>query len=74
MAVVAGEDRGDLHHACHPAAFLMLAREKAYLVAWPIFGTSNQLLASLTLLAASVWLIKTGETPSSRSSPWRSCS
>ncbi len=43
-----------------PAAFLMLAREKAYLVAWPIFGTSNQLLASLTLLAVSIWLIKTG--------------
>jgi len=43
-----------------PAAFLMLAREKAYLVAWPIFGTSNQLLASLTLLAISVWLTKTG--------------
>jgi carbon starvation protein len=44
-----------------PAAFLLLAREKAYLVAWPIFGTSNQLLASLTLLAVSVWLIKTGK-------------
>ena len=43
-----------------PTAFLMLAQEKAYLVAWPIFGTSNQLLASLTLLAVSVWLIKTG--------------
>ena len=43
-----------------PTRFLMLAREKAYLVAWPIFGTSNQLLASLTLLAVSVWLIKTG--------------
>jgi carbon starvation protein len=43
-----------------PAAFLLFAREKAYLVAWPIFGTSNQLLASLTLLAVSVWLIKTG--------------
>jgi carbon starvation protein len=43
-----------------PAAFLLLSREKAYLVAWPIFGTSNQLLASLTLLAVSVWLIKTG--------------
>ena len=45
-----------------PAAFLMLAREKAYLVAWPIFGTSNQLLASLTLLAVSVWLIRTGRS------------
>jgi carbon starvation protein len=44
-----------------PTVFLMLARQKAYLVAWPIFGTSNQLLASLTLLAVSVWLIKTGK-------------
>jgi carbon starvation protein len=43
-----------------PAVFLLFAREKAYLVAWPIFGTSNQLLASLTLLAVSVWLFKTG--------------
>jgi len=43
-----------------PFAFLMLTEEKGYLVAWPIFGTSNQLLASLTLLAISVWLIKTG--------------
>ena len=43
-----------------PFAFLMLTKEKGYLVAWPIFGTSNQLLASLTLLAVSVWLIRTG--------------
>ncbi|HUV05856.1 MAG TPA: carbon starvation protein A [Armatimonadota bacterium] len=43
-----------------PFAFLMLTKEKGYLVAWPIFGTSNQLLASLTLLAVSVWLIGTG--------------
>ena len=43
-----------------PLAFLMLTKEKGYLVAWPIFGTSNQLLASLTLLAVSMWLIKTG--------------
>jgi carbon starvation protein len=33
-----------------PLAFLLLAKEKAYLLAWPIFGTSNQMLASLTLL------------------------
>jgi len=44
-----------------PLAFLMLTREKGYLVAWPIFGTSNQLLASLTLLAVSVWMKKTGK-------------
>jgi len=43
-----------------PLIFLMLTKEKGYIVAWPIFGTSNQLLASLTLLAISVWLIKTG--------------
>ncbi len=43
-----------------PLTFLMLTKEKGYLIAWPIFGTSNQLLASLTLLAISVWLIKTG--------------
>jgi carbon starvation protein len=44
-----------------PFVFLMLTKEKGYLVAWPIFGTSNQLLASLTLLAISVWLIRTGK-------------
>lgn len=45
-----------------PLVFLMVAREKAYLDAWPIFGTSNQLLASLTLLAVSVWSARTGRT------------
>ncbi len=39
----------------------MLTEEKGYLIAWPIFGTSNQLLASLILLAISVWLIKNGK-------------
>ena len=43
-----------------PLAILLATKEKGYIVAWPIFGTSNQLLASLTLLAVSVWLIKTG--------------
>lgn len=41
--------------------FLMFTKEKAYLVAWPIFGASNQLLASLILLAISVWLIQSGK-------------
>jgi carbon starvation protein len=45
-----------------PFAVLMLTREKGYVVAWPIFGTSNQLLASLTLLAVSVWLLRTGRS------------
>ena len=44
-----------------PLIFLMFTKEKGYLVAWPIFGTSNQLLASLTLLTILVWLIKTGK-------------
>jgi carbon starvation protein len=44
-----------------PLVVLLLAKEKAYLVAWPIFGTSNQLLASLILLAVSLWLIKSGK-------------
>jgi carbon starvation protein len=43
-----------------PLAFLTLTKEKGYLAAWPVFGISNQLLASLTLLAVSVWLIRTG--------------
>lgn len=46
-----------------PFAFLMAAREKGYLSAWPVFGASNQLLASLTLLGISVWLIRLGKKP-----------
>jgi carbon starvation protein len=46
-----------------PLVFLLTTREKAYLVAWPIFGTSNQMLASLTLLVISVWLIRCGKSP-----------
>jgi carbon starvation protein len=45
-----------------PLVFLLLTKEKAYLVAWPIFGTSNQMLASLTLLVISVWLIRSGKS------------
>ena len=41
----------------------MATKEKGYLIAWPIFGASNQLLASLILLAISVWLIKSGKNP-----------
>lgn len=45
-----------------PCIFLMTMQEKAYLAAWSIFGTSNQLLASLVLLAVTVWLLKTGKS------------
>ncbi|MDD5254693.1 MAG: carbon starvation CstA family protein, partial [Candidatus Omnitrophica bacterium] len=44
-----------------PFVFLMFTKEKGYLIAWPIFGTSNQLLASLILLAISVWLAQGGK-------------
>lgn len=32
----------------------------AYLAYWTLFGASNQLLAGLTLLAVTVWLLRTG--------------
>ena len=34
--------------------------EGAYRTFWTLFGTANQLLAALTLLAISVWLRRTG--------------
>jgi len=46
-----------------PAFFLIISKENAYKVAWSLFGTSNQLLASLTLLGISFWLWRTGKNP-----------
>jgi carbon starvation protein len=44
--------------------FLMyiLAYKNAFLVIWPIFGSANQLLASLALIAVSVWLVNRKKT------------
>ncbi|HET6202617.1 MAG TPA: carbon starvation CstA family protein [Planctomycetota bacterium] len=42
-----------------PAAILATAEPGAYRNFWTLFGTSNQLLASLTLLGVSVWLART---------------
>ncbi|MDZ4805387.1 MAG: carbon starvation CstA family protein [Candidatus Eisenbacteria bacterium] len=39
-----------------PALILMTAEPGAYLKFWILFGTSNQLLAALTLLSVTVWL------------------
>lgn len=39
----------------------ILAYKNAFLVIWPIFGTANQLLASLALIAVSVWLVNRGK-------------
>ena len=30
---------------------------------WPLFGTSNQLLAGITLMLISLWLVRTGRNP-----------
>lgn len=46
-----------------PFFFLMTTGDAAYLKFWPIFGASNQLLAALSLLGISVWLVKTGQNP-----------
>jgi carbon starvation protein len=35
----------------------VLAYSNAFTALWPIFGTANQLLAALTLLAVSAWLL-----------------
>jgi carbon starvation protein len=43
-----------------PALFIGTANEGSYRVFWTLFGTSNQLLAGLTLLAVSVWLYRGG--------------
>ncbi len=41
-----------------PALILGTAQEGAYLKFWTVFGTSNQLLAALTLMGVSVWLAR----------------
>jgi carbon starvation protein len=38
----------------------LLAYNNAFLVIWPAFGSANQLLASLALIAVSVWLVNRG--------------
>jgi carbon starvation protein len=43
-----------------PALLVAVSGEGAYRTFWTLFGTANQLLAALTLLAISVWLRRTG--------------
>lgn len=40
------------------AIIAWLAFSNSYLAIWPVFGTANQLLAALTLIAATVWLLR----------------
>jgi len=44
-----------------PFLFIMTASEGSYRTFWTLFGTSNQLLAGMTLLAVSVWLRAQGK-------------
>jgi carbon starvation protein len=43
-----------------PLVILLTSGENSYRQMWQLFGTSNQLLAALTLLGISVWLKRTG--------------
>jgi carbon starvation protein len=42
-----------------PLAWLVMAGEGAYRYFWVLFGTSNQLLAALSLLGIAVWMRRT---------------
>ncbi|HLL24978.1 MAG TPA: carbon starvation CstA family protein, partial [Kofleriaceae bacterium] len=44
-----------------PLLFLLAAKQGSYRLFWTLFGTSNQLLAALSLLAITVWLHKLGK-------------
>lgn len=47
--------------AALPLVFLLTTDPEGYRLFWTLFGTSNQLLASLTLLGIYVWLRKEGK-------------
>jgi carbon starvation protein len=47
--------------AAVPALVLVTAGPGGYQMFWTLFGTSNQLLAALTLLAVTVWLQQKGK-------------
>lgn len=44
-----------------PLTFLLAADQGSYRLFWTLFGTSNQLLAALSLLGITVWLRKLGK-------------
>lgn len=44
-----------------PAIFLLVAGKGSFIWFWSLFGTSNQLLAALSLLAITVWLHRMGK-------------
>jgi carbon starvation protein len=46
-----------------PLFFLETSKRGSFFDFWTLFGTSNQLLAALSLLAISVWLWRNGKRP-----------
>ncbi len=40
---------------------LVIAKTNGYKLIWPLFGSTNQLLAALTLIAVTVWLHRAGK-------------
>jgi len=56
----AGAILGTAITAAVPLVVLLAAGEGAYRSFWVLFGTSNQLLAALSLLGISVWLRRSG--------------
>lgn len=44
-----------------PLCILLTSERGSYVAYWTLFGTSNQLLAALTLLGITVWLKKNGK-------------
>ncbi|MFL5321188.1 MAG: carbon starvation protein A [Myxococcaceae bacterium] len=44
-----------------PLVFVLASSSGAYLMFWTLFGTSNQLLAALSLMGVSVWLKNSGK-------------
>jgi carbon starvation protein len=44
-----------------PLMFVLMSGPGAYRAYWTLFGTSNQLLAGLSLLGISVWLKRSGK-------------
>jgi carbon starvation protein len=43
------------------ALMLVIAKTNGYKLIWPLFGSTNQLLAALTLIAVTVWLHRAGK-------------
>lgn len=44
-----------------PLGFLLVAKAGSWRTFWTLFGTSNQLLAALSLMGVSVWLKRSGK-------------